>query len=330
MQSAAVLLSAHASSSKADGPCCYLDVTDLQLTLKQQQQQTRSRSAAAGSSQHDAGRLQQQQHRVQTAGPIAHGNSTDQSAEQATSSSSNCADHAAQPCRRPRWDACVNLPTDPSPAEALANWQRDVDRGVFAPKLLGSISTVSSGRVQTAVSTRRQEQGSSAKSPLGQPTAARAHACGHTTTAVTSSSNSTAAAAAGTAGTRVSRGPSNDSSIAAAAAAVTPAVFQGSGENALQALEDVVIRHLVAKPHLTLMQLQRAVQAISRLDSPCQLAAIGILVQAGCWLAAMQVMWDTMASQACAAQQTPAAVLFGCSLSPCRSAACDMSLLMLC
>lgn len=73
-----------------------------------------------------------------------------------------------------------------------------------------------------------------------------------------------------------------------------------------------MLRHLVAKPHLTPMQLQQAVQAISRLDSPCQLAAIGILVRAGFWLAAMQVIWGT--TQACTTQQTPAAVLFSCSL----------------
>jgi hypothetical protein len=38
------------------------------------------------------------------------------------------------------------------------------------------------------------------------------------------------------------------------------------------------------------MQLQRAVQGISQLDSPCQLAAISVLVKAGFWLAAMQVL----------------------------------------
>lgn len=73
------------------------------------------------------------------------------------------------------------------------------------------------------------------------------------------------------------------------AAAVTPAVFQGSGEGALEALERLVVQHVVSKPHLTVMQLQRAVQGISRLDSPCQLAAIGVLIRAGCWLAGMQV-----------------------------------------
>lgn len=72
-------------------------------------------------------------------------------------------------------------------------------------------------------------------------------------------------------------------------AAVTPAVFQGSGEDALLALEALVAQHVVTKPRLTLMQLQRAVQGISCLESPCQLAAIGVLVRGGFWLAAMQV-----------------------------------------
>jgi hypothetical protein len=57
----------------------------------------------------------------------------------------------------------------------------------------------------------------------------------------------------------------------------------------LQALEGIVVQHLVVRPRLTLMQLQRAVQGISQLESPCQLAAISVLVKAGFWLAAMQV-----------------------------------------
>ena len=55
------------------------------------------------------------------------------------------------------------------------------------------------------------------------------------------------------------------------------------------ALEGLVLRKLVAKPHLTLRQLQRGVQAISQLDTPCQLAALGQLLKGGYWLAAMQV-----------------------------------------
>lgn len=183
-----------------------------------------------------------------------------------------------------RWDDRVVLPTDPTFAEALQAWQQEVERGVYAPKLLGSITAVSSGRLKTAAGSRRP--GSRAKSPLGR-SAARPQTC-HTTTAITSTSTAAVAAAstgaASTSALRCSR--SSDSS---GAAAVTPVVFQGSGENALQALEAIVIKHLVARPHLTLMQLQRAVHGISQLDSPCQLAAIGVLVKAGFWLAAMQV-----------------------------------------
>jgi hypothetical protein len=85
-------------------------------------------------------------------------------------------------------------------------------------------------------------------------------------------------------------GSSSRSISGSGAAAVTPAVFQGLGENALLALEGLVARHVVAKPHLTLMQLQRAVRDISQLDSQCQLAATSVLVKAGYWLAAMQVI----------------------------------------
>jgi hypothetical protein len=66
-------------------------------------------------------------------------------------------------------------------------------------------------------------------------------------------------------------------------------VFQGSGDEAMQALEGLVLKHLAGKPHLTLMQLQRGIQAVSCLESPFQLAAIGVLLRGGCWLAAMQV-----------------------------------------
>jgi hypothetical protein len=66
-------------------------------------------------------------------------------------------------------------------------------------------------------------------------------------------------------------------------------VFQGSGDEAMQALEGLVLKHLAGKSHLTLMQLQRGIQAVSCLESPFQLAAIGVLLRGGCWLAAMQV-----------------------------------------
>lgn len=194
--------------------------------------------------------------------------------------------HTASDCalRTCRWDDRVVLPTDPTFAEALQAWQQDVERGVYAPKLLGSITAVSSGRLKTAAGSRRP--GSRAKSPLG-PSAARPQMY-HTTTAITSSSTAPVAAAS-TSTASASALRCSCSSDSSGVAAVTPVVFQGSGENALQALEGIVIKHLVARPHLTLMQLQRAVQGISQLDSPCQLAAIGELVKAGFWLAAMQV-----------------------------------------
>jgi hypothetical protein len=79
-----------------------------------------------------------------------------------------------------------------------------------------------------------------------------------------------------------------------------PVVFLGSGEDALQALEGLVLRHLVLRHNLTLMQLQRSVQSISCLDSSCQLAAIGVLVRAGFWLAAMQVcVWGRFDRYCC-------------------------------
>lgn len=170
-----------------------------------------------------------------------------------------------------RWNSNVNLPTDPNFIEALQLWQQDLERGVYCPKLLGSITAVSSGRLSTALPAKHRC--SSPNAHTCQP-AARPRTVGQPST-----SSTTAALAA----TRSSDGEGG------ATAAVTPAVFEGSGENALQALEGIVRKHLVAKPHVTLMQLQRAVQGISCLDSPCQLAAIGVLVTAGYWLAAMQV-----------------------------------------
>ncbi|KAF6252105.1 hypothetical protein COO60DRAFT_558857 [Scenedesmus sp. NREL 46B-D3] len=63
----------------------------------------------------------------------------------------------------------------------------------------------------------------------------------------------------------------------------------------MQALEGLVLRHLAGKPHLTLMQLQRGIQAVSCLESQFQLAAIGVLLRGGCWLAAMQVAYADFA-----------------------------------
>jgi hypothetical protein len=69
----------------------------------------------------------------------------------------------------------------------------------------------------------------------------------------------------------------------------------------MQALESLVLKHLAGKLHLTLMQLQRGIQAVSCLESPFQLAAIGVLLRGGCWLAAMQVggsLWQQLAASA--------------------------------
>lgn len=178
-----------------------------------------------------------------------------------------------------RWNSNVNLPTDPNFIEALQLWQQDLERGVYSPKLLGSITAVSSGRLSTAPAKHRCS--TSPNIHTGQPqTATRPRTVGQPNTSTST-----------TAGVPASRSTGRHSSDGdGTGAAVTPAVFQGSGENALQALEGLVTKHLVTKPHLTLMQLQRAVQGISCLDSPCQLAAIGVLVTAGYWLAAMQVM----------------------------------------
>lgn len=76
-------------------------------------------------------------------------------------------------------------------------------------------------------------------------------------------------------------------------AAAMAAVFQGSGEEAVQALEQLVQQKLVAKPHLTLLQLQRGIQAVSQLEVQYQLAATGVMLRGGCWAAAMQVQqWN--------------------------------------
>lgn len=73
--------------------------------------------------------------------------------------------------------------------------------------------------------------------------------------------------------------------------ALTPSLFADPpGGDALTALEALVAARLVARPHLTLMRLRRGADALSRLDSAAgQLAAAGVLIRGGCWLAAMQV-----------------------------------------
>jgi hypothetical protein len=181
-----------------------------------------------------------------------------------------------------RWDDSVNLPREPSFSEALVNWQRDVEKGVYAPKLLGSITAVTSGKVKPARSgTRPTSPSKSRLNPsAGQQTQKRTATTVATATAISRDEDAAPGAP----------GSSSNPTSGSDAAAVTPAVFQGSGENALLALEGLVARHVVAKPHLTLMQLQRAVRDISQLDSQCQLAAISVLVKAGYWLAAMQVI----------------------------------------
>lgn len=130
------------------------------------------------------------------------------------------------------------------------------------PKFLGSWAAVSSGQLNSSTATISFGDWSSSSSGT------------NTCTASSSSRNSQLPACA---------------ACSACEAAEVPAVFQGSGDEAVQALEGVVLRHLAGKRHLTLMQLQRGIQAVSLLDSPFQLAAIGVLLRGGCWLAAMQV-----------------------------------------
>eukprot|EP00879_Flechtneria_rotunda_P019570 GHRR01020559.1.p1 GENE.GHRR01020559.1~~GHRR01020559.1.p1 ORF type:complete len:761 (+),score=310.92 GHRR01020559.1:214-2496(+) len=74
-------------------------------------------------------------------------------------------------------------------------------------------------------------------------------------------------------------------------AGAVPALFEGTGSEGIQALEAAVLKGLVAKPNLTLMQLQRSIEAISQLESPFQLAATGVLLKGGFWTAAMQIAY---------------------------------------
>jgi len=198
-------------------------------------------------------------------------------------------------CAACRWNDNVNPPPALSFTEALGAWQQDVDRGAYAPKLLGSIAAVSSGKVSPARGLRPQGA-PGCRSRLSQ-SAHRPACCSSSGTWISS-------------GTAAHSGDGVEPiSSADQRAAITPAVFQGSGEDALLALEALVAQHVVTRPRLTLMQLQRAVQGISRLESPCQLAAIGVLVRGGFWLAAMQVSQNLrLSTLLCGMRGLPAAL----------------------
>lgn len=71
----------------------------------------------------------------------------------------------------------------------------------------------------------------------------------------------------------------------------TVIVFTGTEGLALEALESLVWKQLVTRPHLTLLQLERGVTALSELDTPAQLAAVALLLRGGFWVAAMQVAY---------------------------------------
>jgi hypothetical protein len=65
--------------------------------------------------------------------------------------------------------------------------------------------------------------------------------------------------------------------------------FGGGDDVAARTLQAMVTKEIVLAPSLTLMQLQRCVEALSGLDGPCILAAVGALLRGGFWLAALQV-----------------------------------------
>jgi len=151
-----------------------------------------------------------------------------------------------------RWNSSGSTPAQLSFVEAVKVWQLEVEAGGYCPRFLGSLAAVSTGQVGAAT----MQQSRIAGSKRG---------------AVISGRGSV-------------RGSAADSGLTA-----LPAVFEGTGDDAVQALEALVLHKVVQKPCLTVMQLQQSIQAISQLDSPFQLAAISVLLQAGFWMAAMQV-----------------------------------------
>eukprot|EP00775_Hariotina_reticulata_P005746 gene5746-5986_t len=148
-----------------------------------------------------------------------------------------------------KWDGSVTSAIEASFVEAIKAWQLEVEAGGYGPKFLGSLAAVNTGQIGAAA-TQPCNAGSSRSSSLRGVTSAPAFSNGLT---------------------------------------AVPAVFEGIGDDAMQALEALVLDKLVQKPCLTVMQLQQGIQAISQLDSPFQLAAISVLLQAGFWMAAMQV-----------------------------------------
>ncbi len=127
---------------------------------------------------------------------------------------------------RKQWDCTPTLPQDLSFEAALAAWCRDLDLGVFAPKLVGPLAAVDSG---TLVRPDRRH-------------------------------NSTAT------------------------------VFAGG--RALEAFEALVTTKLVCRPGLTLLQLQRALEALASVDAAAQLVVAALLLRHGFYMSAMRLAYE--------------------------------------
>jgi hypothetical protein len=155
-------------------------------------------------------------------------------------------------------------------------WQQDVAAGVYMPRYLGACQAVSAQKHQLWNDSR------------------------HLQRSVIAAGSARGVGSGGTSLGRSGEG-SRSPGAPAAAAAVLPAVFEASGHDALDMLEALVLHQLVARPRLTLMQLQRGVRAISKLENAGQLSAITVLLRGSCWLAAMQVWcWRVKPRRACA------------------------------
>jgi hypothetical protein len=175
-------------------------------------------------------------------------------------SSANAAGGAAQgtagPGRRVRWDYSSNSDQEPAFEAELAAWQERVDAGEFSLRPVSALSGLGGGP------DGRAGPGPAALRPLSAAAAAAA------ATARPETFSSGALAAGG-------RG-----------AARRPVAFSGGDAPALDALEALLLRCVVQKPRLTVLQLAAATQALRALDAAPQLAAAALLLRGGFWTAA--------------------------------------------
>ena len=216
--------------------------------------------------------------------------------------------------RRRAWDFSTKPgPVDLSFKAAVKKWQWDVEQGLYAPKVLrpASCNGVTAAAAGEGHSHAAMGLASDVRTTTRRHGVTRSLAC---STGSRTAVHCTGATAAGIGDHGCDMGCSGAGG--GSHWLRQPQVFSGAASPALEAFESIVIGSLLLKPHLTLMQLQKGMVTLSELDTEQQLAAVGLMLRGGFWVAAMLISYADWGILAEVLQEMVLLVEAGMQLDP--------------